>query len=469
MREGRQLWNEARRDRVRRKAEGGRRKFFAGVRPLPSTLRIFPRSPLPAPRSPLPAPPMTLCLFEDAAVAHLAPLVLTRAAADLRVGARTLGEGIAALLNADGAHEVALRVRPEVADVGRGEHPGMAVNAAPSGPTLFVNARWIARPGGLAAALIRVLRGPAPAGRGEPARAFVTPNGALVALWHPAPPAGFVPEIPDGTPTEQVAAMLVDRLWDVVADLPARIEHDVLAMAHLGEQDGARVHDGAHVVGPRDVFLGPGCTVRAGAVVDASDGPVHLAAGVTVESNAVLRGPLFLGEQTVVKALARVDGSAAGAQCRVGGEVHESSLHSFSSKGHDGYLGNSALGRWVNLGAATDTSNLKNDYGEVTLFDAVAGDFVASGRQFLGLVMGDHSKCAIHTAFSTGTVVGVFANVFGGGVPPRHVPSFSWGGAEGLVPYRIDKALRVAEAVMTRRGKAVSDAERALLIRIASG
>ena len=406
---------------------------------------------------------MTLCLFEDAAVAHLAPLALTRPACDLRVGARTLAEGTAALLGGD----LALRVRPAIAGVAAQIYPGAAVNAAPAGPTLFVNARWLARPGGLAAALVRVARDGT-----DGARAFVTPDGVPVALWHPDPPATLFDNagalaVPDAVPAEQVAATLVSRLWDVVADLPERIDCDVRAMGRLGTRDGATVQDGAHIVAPHDVFLGPGATVRAGAVIDASAGPVHLAAGVTVESNAVLRGPLFLGEKTVVKALARVDGSAAGPQCRLGGEVHESVLHSFASKGHDGYLGNSALGQWVNVGAATDTSNLKNDYGEVTLFDAVAQDFVASGRRFLGLVMADHAKCAIHTAFSTGTVVGVFANVFGAGVPPRHVPSFAWGGAEALVPYRIDKALRVAEAVVARRGRTLSDADRALLTSIA--
>ena len=405
---------------------------------------------------------MTLCLFEDAAVAHLAPLALTRGALDLRVGARTLGEAAVALF---GSERLALHVRRAVAGVVADEHPGTPVNAAPQGPTLFVNARWLARPGDLAHALRRV------AAPGEPARAFVTPGGALVALWHPDPPAGLLDgdafALPDGVPAEQVAATMVDHLWDIVADLPARIAHDLEAMGGLGACDGARVHDGAHVVSPRDVHVGPGATVRAGAVVDASGGPVWIAAGALVESNAVVRGPVYLGEGTVVKALARVDGTAAGEQCRLGGEVHESVLQAFASKGHDGYLGNSALGRWTNLGAATDTSNLKNDYGEVTLFDAVAQDFVPSGRQFLGLVMGDHAKCAIHTAFSTGTVVGVFANVFGSGVPPRHVPSFSWGGAEGLVPYRIDKALRVAEAVVARRGRSLSIAERAVLTRIA--
>jgi UDP-N-acetylglucosamine diphosphorylase/glucosamine-1-phosphate N-acetyltransferase len=168
-----------------------------------------------------------------------------------------------------------------------------------------------------------------------------------------------------------------------------------------------------------------------------------------------------------VKAAGRVEASAVGTWSKVGGEVHESVVHSFSNKAHDGYLGNSYLGRWCNLGADTNTSNLKNDYGEVTVYDAVVGDFVPTGRQFVGLFMGDHAKCSINTMFNTGTVVGVFCNLFGSGFPPRHVPSFSWGGAEGLVPYRIEKALRVAEAVMARRGVPLTEADRALLAAIA--
>ncbi len=196
-------------------------------------------------------------------------------------------------------------------------------------------------------------------------------------------------------------------------------------------------------------------------------GPVWVGAGAEVGENAVLRGPVYLGPKAVVKPAARIDESALGYWAKVGGEVHGSVVHSLSSKGHDGYLGNSYLGRWCNLGADTNTSNLKNDYGEVTLWDAEAGAFVDSGRQFAGLFMGDHSKCSINTMFNTGTVVGVFCNLFGAGFPPRHVPSFSWGGADGLAPYRTEKAFRVAEAVMARRDRSLTEAERAVLAGIA--
>ena len=404
---------------------------------------------------------MTLCPFEDAQVGHLAPLALTRAVYDLRVGARTLLETLAATLPHD---RLALHARSAVAGVTAEEH-GAAVREAPDGPTLFVNGRWLARAGGVADAVRRA------AEAGE-ARAFVQ-GDVLLALVHPAPPAGWVAadalgvEQAEGIPYETVEGeTLVTHLWDLIADLGDRIAHDLDAMGGLGKHAGD-VQDGAHLVEGGAVHVGAGAVVRAGAVVSADAGPVWIGEGATVEENAVVRGPVYLGPKAVVKAAARVDGSAVGYWSKVGGEVHGSVLHSLSSKGHDGYLGDSYLGRWCNLGADTNTSNLKNDYGEVTVWDAVAGEFLPSGRQFAGLFMGDHSKCSINTMFNTGTVVGVFCNLFGSGFPPRHVPSFAWGGADGLAPYRTDKAFRVAEAVMARRDRRLSDAERALLEHIA--
>ena len=402
---------------------------------------------------------MQICLFEDAHVAHLAPLTLTRAVFDLRVGARTLAESAGAAFDID---ERSIWTRPSVAAVTALEHPG-ARSARPEGPTLFVNGRWLVRDGDVAGAVRQAVRD------GEP-RAFVQ-GDTLLALWHSdarrldgaQPGTGLA----DGVPVETVEGETVLRhLWDLVADLPTRIAHDVHQLGGLGRVDG-RVHEGAILVEPGQIAVAEGAAVRAGAVVSAEDGPVWIGPGATIEENAVVRGPVYLGPKAVVKAAGRVDGSAIGYWSKVGGEVHASVVHSLSSKGHDGYLGNSYLGRWCNLGADTNTSNLKNDYGEVTLWDAVAGEAVPTGRQFLGLVMGDHSKCSINTMFNTGTVVGVSCNLYGSGFPPRHVPSFAWGGSDGLVPYRPDKALRVASAVMARRDRALTDADRALLTSIA--
>ena len=403
---------------------------------------------------------MQICLFEDAHVAHLAPLALTRAAFDLRVGARTLAESAVAAFQID---ELAVWTRPSVAAVTLQEHP-VASSTRSEGAALFVNGRWLVREGDLVQAVRDAVRA------GE-ARAFVQ-GDTLLALYHPDARQldGARPgvELADGVATERVGGEAVIRhLWDLVDDLPARIAHDVRQLGGLGRIDG-RVQDGAILVEPGQIHVAEGATVRAGAVVSAEDGPVWIGPGATVEENAVVRGPVTLGPKAVVKAAARVDGSAIGHWSKVGGEVHASVVHSLSSKGHDGYLGNSYLGRWCNLGADTNTSNLKNDYGEVTMWDAVAGEAVPTGRQFLGLVMGDHSKCSINTMFNTGTVVGVSCNLYGSGFPPRHVPSFAWGGSDGLVPYRPGKALRVAEAVMARRERALTDADRTMLESIAA-
>ena len=400
---------------------------------------------------------MTLCPFEDAGVHHLAPLALTRAVYDLRVGARTLLESVQASFPAD---RLALHTRGTLAEVARQEHSD---TVEVRGETLFVNGRWLVRPGALTDAVQNARQS------GE-ARAFVQ-GETLLALWHPDPPAaltaGDALALPDGVAVEYVEGeTTIDRLWDLIADLGERITADLESMGGLGQNLGT-VEDGATLAAPERVHLGRGAVVRAGAVVSAASGPVWIAEGAEVGENAVVKGPVWLGPGATIKPAGRVDESAIGPRSKVGGEVHGSVVHSLSSKGHDGYLGNSYLGRWCNLGADTNTSNLKNDYGQVTVWDAVDQEFVPSGRQFAGLFMGDHSKCSINTMFNTGTVVGVFCNLYGSGFPPRWVPSFSWGGAEGLVPYRTDKAFRVAEAVMARRDHALTDADRALLADVA--
>ena len=403
---------------------------------------------------------MTLCLFEDDGVHRLAPLSLTRAVYDLRVGARTLLESAVAAFPHD---RLMLHTRAALMGVTRHEHP--EADGVGEGGTLFVNGRWLVRLGDVVDAV-------GGARQSGAARAFVQ-GDTLLALWHPNPPAGFatgdafgLADV-EGIARETVKGeTVVSHLWDLIADLGDRITADLEAMGGLGHHLGT-VEDGAILLAPERIHLGEGAVVRAGAVVSAGEGPVWIGQGAEVGENAVVKGPVWLGPGAAVKPAGRVDESAIGDRSKVGGEVHGSVVHSLSSKGHDGYLGNSYLGRWCNLGADTNTSNLKNDYGEVTVWDAVAQDFLPSGRQFAGLFMGDHSKCSINTMFNTGTVVGVFCNLYGSGFPPRHVPSFSWGGSDGLMPYRTDKAFRVAEAVMARRDRDLTEAERVRLAEIA--
>jgi UDP-N-acetylglucosamine diphosphorylase/glucosamine-1-phosphate N-acetyltransferase len=408
-----------------------------------------------------------LCLFEDATVRHLLPLAATRAAGDLRVGIQTLAER---QRRAFAFAELVFHTRSSVAGVTARAHPQALVNTLPAQTdgVLFVNQRWLVEEGDV----LERLR--AAAQPGEPACAFHQ-GDTIVAAWHPHPPADLIATEAlghfqfEGMPEERIdGAALISRLWHLLDDVPDRIAADFDALGRAGH-DGTAVHPSAVLVNPERIYLAPGATVRPGAILNAEAGPIFLAEHAVVEEGAIGVGPLYLGPHARMKMAARVDGSAVGIHSKVGGEVHASIVHSYSSKAHDGYLGNAYLGRWCNLGADTNTSNLKNDYGHVTMYDPVAEDFVGTERQFLGLVMGDHSKCSINTMFNTGTVVGVFCNLFGAGFPPRHVPDFSWGGAEGFADYRIDKALRVAEAVMARRDVPLTDADRALLTAIAEG
>ena len=178
----------------------------------------------------------------------------------------------------------------------------------------------------------------------------------------------------------------------------------------------------------------------------------------------LIRGPFALMENSILKMGTKVYGPTTfGPYSKVGGEISNSVIQGFSNKAHDGYLGNSVIGEWCNLGADTNTSNLKNNYGSVKTWSYNSDSMLDTGTQYCGLTMGDHSKCGINTMFNTGTVVGVFTNVFGGGFPSKFIPSFSWGDANGYVDYDIEKALILADLVMKRRDLNLSQEDKNLL------
>lgn len=403
---------------------------------------------------------MLLCLFEDHAVNHLAPLTLTRHTSDLRLAAYTLGE-IQQALFPDA--KVAYIGRQEITDITRQEHPDALINPmVPEGPLLLLNARWVPGNGTFA----------------EELKALVASNGkaiayrqdeSLVAAWIPNPVAmphvGTIDEYVSGISRQFITGQrLIGRMWHLLENIRDQLIRDFETNGRRGTE-GANIQQGVLIVGD-DVFIEPGADIRPGAIINASTGPVWIGRDTIIEEKALIVGPCYIGPESRIKAGGRISDSAIGLVCKVGGEVQASVIHSYSNKAHDGYLGDSYIGQWCNLGADTNTSNLKNDYGLISVYDAVGKDFVPSGKQFLGLIMADHSKCAINTMFNTGTVVGVGCNLFGAAFPPRHVPSFSWGGADRFEIYRLEKALRVAEAVMARRNKPLTDADRELLSHV---
>ena len=202
-------------------------------------------------------------------------------------------------------------------------------------------------------------------------------------------------------------------------------------------------------------------------VLNATNGPIYIGKDAEIMEGSMVRGPFALCENSVLKMGTKIYGpTTIGPYSKVGGEVNNAVFFGYSNKAHDGFLGNSVIGEWCNLGADTNTSNLKNNYAEVRLWNYESDNFAKTGLQFCGLMMGDHSKCGINTMFNTGTVVGVSVNVFGSGFPRNFIPSFSWGGHSGLSTYLTKKAFEVAQVVMKRRGVEFTDTDAAILSEV---
>lgn len=248
----------------------------------------------------------------------------------------------------------------------------------------------------------------------------------------------------------QEDCLTVAKPWDIFAknDAALREDFELLTEGRFSQPIPKTVN----VINPENVFLEEGAKLEF-VTLNASTGPIYIGKDAEVMESSVIRGPFALCEGGQVKLGAKIYGATTvGPHSRVGGEVSNSVLMGYSNKGHDGFLGNSVLGEWCNLGADTNNSNLKNNYEEVKLWSYETGGFEKTGLQFCGLMMGDHSKCGINTMFNTGTVVGVSANIFGAGFPRNFIPSFSWGGAAGFTTYITKKAFETARIVMSRRG-----------------
>jgi UDP-N-acetylglucosamine diphosphorylase/glucosamine-1-phosphate N-acetyltransferase len=217
-----------------------------------------------------------------------------------------------------------------------------------------------------------------------------------------------------------------------------------------------------------NIFVEEGATIEF-ATINATKGKVYIGKDAEIMEGAIIRGPFALCEHATVKMAAKIyEGTTIGPHCKVGGEIQNSVLFGFSNKGHDGYLGNSVLGEWCNLGADTNNSNLKNDYSEVKAWNYRNERFMKTGLQFCGLIMGDHSKSAINTMFNTGTIVGVSSNIYGAGFPRNFFPSFSWGGPEGMSEYSLTKACDTAQRVFDRRSKSFDQIEKDIFEHIFS-
>jgi UDP-N-acetylglucosamine diphosphorylase/glucosamine-1-phosphate N-acetyltransferase len=391
---------------------------------------------------------LDVVLFEDEVVGTLGPVVSLRPAHEVRIGALNLRERIELCSSTGGLFA---RVRSSVT-------AGAVLDAPPEDDEgiLRVNSRLCAPVEAIEAALDDLATGDA----------LVRDGHHVLSLGRPrreraAPPSLALWSRPWELIDFNVRMLVADAATLRERGAGERRIHGVLF--DRGSARPARLASGAFVsadvaasgsqvtwIEPSQILIGEEVTVRPSAVIDASEGPVILGAGVTVHPLSVVTGPAYLGPGTVVNPGAKIrEGTSVGAFCKIGGEIEESLILDLSNKQHDGFLGHALVGAWVNLGADTNASDLKNNYSTVKV-DLGEGA-IDSGAVFVGPHIGDHVKTGIDTMLTTGAVLGTAANVFGAGFGPRYVPAFSWGGADGLSEYRLDHALHTARTVMARR------------------
>ena len=259
----------------------------------------------------------------------------------------------------------------------------------------------------------------------------------------------------------EATVLKVETTWDIFSKNGAAIKADFDLLT--AERTSAPIPENTVAFNPEAIFIEEGAKLPL-CVLNATDGPIYIGKNSEIMEGSMVRGPFALCEGSTLKMGTKIYGpTTIGPHSKVGGEVNNSVFFGYSNKAHEGFLGNSVIGEWCNLGADTNNSNLKNNYAEVRLWSYETENFAKTGLQFCGLMMGDHSKCGINTMFNTGTVVGVSANIFGSGFPRNFIPSFSWGGAKGFTTYLTSKAFEVAQVVMKRRGLELSTQDSAIL------
>lgn len=376
---------------------------------------------------------MNLILFDDPLIRlNLLPFTFTRPTAGIRVGILTIAEKWEKRLNVRAYYKTETYLQEKFPVHSTGEN--LLINGAVCPDDKLVSA-------------IKTL----------PAGCFLVKDRVLLAACKPEKEMG------SGNTTEYDGEItVIDRTWKIFYENGRQIKAD-FGLITAG-RTSARIPDPHTVVyGKENLFLEEGVTIKC-AIINAESGPVYLGRNAIVQEGAILRGSLAVCEGGHINMGAKLRGDiTVGPYSKVGGEVSASVIFAYSNKAHDGFMGCSVVGEWCNIGADTNTSNLKNNYEPVKLWNHSQQAFETTGLQFCGLMMGDHSKCGINTMFNTGTVIDVSTNVFGEGYIRQYLPSFTWGGSGGLTTYKIDKALETAGRTMARRNMPLDPIEKRIL------
>ena len=264
----------------------------------------------------------------------------------------------------------------------------------------------------------------------------------------------------------------LNSITDIFTINGAEIKNDFLFISSnkttdwQGQNDSELLANSNIKIGQYPIYVEKGAKINH-SIFNTTSGPIYIGKDAEVMEGSIIRGPFAMCNNSVLKMGAKIyESTTIGPFCKLGGEVNNSIFFGYSSKAHDGFLGNSIIGEWCNLGADTNNSNLKNNYENVKIWNYSINSFKDTQLQFCGLIMGDHSKCGINTMFNTGTVVGVGSNIFGSGFPRNFIPSFSWGGSSGFTIHNLNKFFITAEKVLSRRNEVLSDNERQILSQV---
>jgi UDP-N-acetylglucosamine diphosphorylase/glucosamine-1-phosphate N-acetyltransferase len=378
---------------------------------------------------------MQIVLFEDHLWSRFLPLVYTRPVGDLRMGMMTMAQRYSRLFNTEVVYETRLPLRALFAEASA--QMQLHVNARLFPTESLMNELKSMQPGDVLKYGDTVL-----------ARCIDSKGNQSEHLVESKAELNWIQQITD--------------LFSINA-MAMKFDFGLLPK----NKSIAVLHPSNIVIGnPELLFVHESAKVYA-STFNTLEGPIYIDADAEVMEGTHIRGGFYLGEHATLKLGTKIYGATTiGPQCKVGGEVSNSIFYGHSNKAHDGFVGNSIIGEWCNLGADTNTSNLKNNYSNVSIWSYEKAAFADTGLTFCGLIMGDHSKCGINTMFNTGTIAGVNANIYGGGFPDKHIPSFSWGGPDGWEVYDPDKAFATIAKVMQRRSQSLTEPIRKLLLQI---
>jgi UDP-N-acetylglucosamine diphosphorylase/glucosamine-1-phosphate N-acetyltransferase len=392
-----------------------------------------------------------ICIFEDSGFVNFEPLSLSRPVYELFCGVNTLKEKIISEFQGS---DLGLLCRDYLTETVKSANTKIPVNNLKGSDCLLINGRLI-EPKKLVKQIPKKLKESTVFVDGDNiVAAFLT--GKHFDQLKNNPQLVFDKIFFDGISKENIDAKLVNYIWEFIGLNGSLINDDVENIINSENKNiskpKADKYPGVHFIEKKNIVVGKNVSIKPGAVIDAAEGFVFIDDDTEIFPNVVIEGPCYIGKSSKIKSCATIYKNVSiGNVCKIGGEVEDSIIMNYSNKQHSGFLGHSYLGSWINIGADTNNSDLKNNYSTVKI--TLKDKLVDTSLQFLGLIMGDHSKTGISTMFNTGTVVGFSSNIFGSGFPPKNISSFCWGGAESLTTYNLDKAVETAKAVFKRREK----------------